>query len=57
VTREERVRSFLETDSAGWYNLVNVNAHDRGGHFVPWEIPVEWVDDLRHTFSLATSAG
>jgi hypothetical protein len=22
----------------------------RGGHFIPWEIPGEWVGDLRRTF-------
>ncbi len=26
------------------------HAHDRGGHFIPWEIPTEWVEDLRRTF-------
>ncbi|MEV6820419.1 hypothetical protein AB0M72_16855 [Nocardiopsis dassonvillei] len=25
-------------------------AHDRGGHFIPWENPDAWVDDLRRTF-------
>ncbi len=41
---------FLESDRAGWYQLVNLTAHDRGGHFIPWEIPDRWVDDLRRTF-------
>jgi len=27
-----------------------LTAHDRGGHFIPWEIPGAWVDDLRRTF-------
>ena len=30
--------------------IRNVTAHDRGGHFIPWEIPDEWVADLRRTF-------
>jgi hypothetical protein len=42
--------SILESDRAGWYNLVNLSAHDHGGHFIPWEIPDQWVDDLRRTF-------
>lgn len=49
TTNEQRVQSFLESDRALWYNHVNVTAHDRGGHFIPWEVPEEWVDDLRRT--------
>jgi hypothetical protein len=50
TTNEQRVRSFLDSDRAAWYDHVNVTAHDHGGHFIPWEIPREWVDDLRRTF-------
>ena len=50
VSTDRRVRHFLESDRAGWYNHVNLNAHDHGGHFIPWEIPDQWVDDLRRTF-------
>jgi pimeloyl-ACP methyl ester carboxylesterase len=50
VTTERRVDDFLNNPIAGWYNCVNVAAHPRGGHFVPWEVPAEWVDDLRRTF-------
>ncbi|MEU1730732.1 alpha/beta fold hydrolase [Streptosporangium sp. NPDC020145] len=50
VTTDRRVRSFLDGDRAGWYNHVNLTVHDRGGHFIPWEIPGAWVDDLRRTF-------
>ena len=35
---------------AEWFNHVNVNAHDHGGHFIPWENPDAWVSDLRRTF-------
>jgi hypothetical protein len=49
VGTEQRVRHFLESDRAAWYNHVNLTAHDHGGHFIPWEIPNEWVDDLRRT--------
>lgn len=48
-TGEERIRSFLSSDRSSWYNLVDIVAHDRGGHFIPWEIPDEWVADVRRT--------
>jgi microsomal epoxide hydrolase len=56
VTTTQRVHHFLESDEAAWCNHVNVAAHDRGGHFVPWEVPNEWVADVRRTFRVATAA-
>ncbi|WP_233525856.1 epoxide hydrolase family protein [Actinomadura spongiicola] len=50
VSTADRVRHFLDSDRAAWYNHVNLTVHDKGGHFIPWEIPGEWVDDLRRTF-------
>ncbi|MEC3956579.1 epoxide hydrolase [Nocardia sp. CDC153] len=50
VTTAQRAQHFRDSDRGSWYNLVNVTAHDRGGHFIPWEVPVEWTDDLRRTF-------
>jgi pimeloyl-ACP methyl ester carboxylesterase len=50
TTSEQRVQNFLDSDRAAWYHHVNVTAHDHGGHFIPWEIPSEWVEDLRRTF-------
>ncbi|SEU24681.1 epoxide hydrolase family protein [Nonomuraea wenchangensis] len=50
VTTDQRVQHFLESGRAAWYNHVNLTVHDHGGHFIPWEIPEEWVDDLRRTF-------
>jgi pimeloyl-ACP methyl ester carboxylesterase len=50
VSTDRRVQHFLESDRAGWYNHVNLTAHDHGGHFIPWEVPDQWVDDLRRTF-------
>ncbi|MFC0216036.1 epoxide hydrolase family protein [Paenibacillus chartarius] len=50
VTTDARVQHFLESDRAAWYNHVNITAHEQGGHFIPWEIPDEWVGDLRRTF-------
>ncbi len=39
VTTAERVAHFLGTDRAAWYHHVNLTAHDRGGHVIPWETP------------------
>lgn len=50
ITTENRVRNFLDSDRAPWYNHVNITAHEHGGHFIPWEIPDKWVEDLRRTF-------
>jgi microsomal epoxide hydrolase len=50
TTNEQRVQNFLDSDRAAWYDHVKVTAHDHGGHFIPWEIPNEWVEDLRRTF-------
>jgi len=50
VTTANRVQDFADSPRAAWFNHVNVTAHQRGGHFIPWEIPDGWVDDLRRTF-------
>ncbi|MGY2112674.1 epoxide hydrolase family protein [Nocardia gipuzkoensis] len=50
VTTDRRVQNFRDSDRGAWYNHVNLTAHDRGGHFIPWEIPDRWVEDLRRTF-------
>ncbi|MFJ5991577.1 epoxide hydrolase family protein [Lentzea sp. NPDC092896] len=50
-TAAERVQAFKSGPLAGYFNHVNVNAHEHGGHFIPWENPDAWVSDLRRTFS------
>ncbi|MEU5760868.1 epoxide hydrolase family protein [Nocardia sp. NPDC047648] len=50
VTTDRRVQAFVDSDRGDWYNHVNLTVHDRGGHFIPWEIPDRWVEDLRRTF-------
>lgn len=50
TTPEQRVQSWLNSDRADWYNHVNLTAHETGGHFIPWEVPDAWIDDLRRTF-------
>ena len=57
VTTSQRVQHFRDSDRADWYNYVNLTAHNKGGHFIPWEIPNEWVDDLRRTARIAISGG
>ncbi len=47
---EERIANFLAGDRAAWYNHTQITCHPRGGHFIPWEIPAEWTDDVRRTF-------
>jgi hypothetical protein len=47
VTTADRVANFRQDPRARWYNIVNLSAHDQGGHFVGWEVPNDWVDDLR----------
>ncbi|MEV5839933.1 epoxide hydrolase [Nocardia sp. NPDC052112] len=50
VTTADRVEHFIASDRGPWYNHVNLTAHDQGGHFIPWEIPDLWTQDLRRTF-------
>jgi len=50
ATRSPSFPRHLDSDRAAWYHHVNITAHDRGGHFIPWEIPGGWVGDLRRTF-------
>ncbi len=49
-TADERVQAFKTGPQATWFNHVNVNAHDHGGHVIPCENPDAWVGDLRRTF-------
>ncbi|MFE4830957.1 epoxide hydrolase family protein [Streptomyces sp. NPDC056672] len=50
TTTEQRIENWSSSERADWYNHVNLTAHASGGHFIPWEIPDGWVDDLRRTF-------
>jgi pimeloyl-ACP methyl ester carboxylesterase len=50
VSTENRVQHFLSSERGSWYNHVNITVHEHGGHFIPWEIPNHWIDDLRRTF-------
>ncbi|MEV8371377.1 hypothetical protein AB0P21_01520 [Kribbella sp. NPDC056861] len=49
-TTDDRVEAFKSGPQSAWFNHVNVTAHTTGGHFIPWENPDAWVNDLRRTF-------
>ena len=51
VSTENRVHAFLDSKhDEGWYNPVYLKAHERGGHFTPWENPDAVIEDIRATF-------
>jgi pimeloyl-ACP methyl ester carboxylesterase len=45
-----RVQIFESGPTRPWYNPVYAKAHQKGGHFVPWENPDAFIDDVRATF-------
>ncbi|MEU6840421.1 hypothetical protein ABZ930_00935 [Streptomyces sp. NPDC046716] len=49
-TPEGRIAAFENGPSRSAYNVVNVNAHMKGGHFVQYENPEAFAADLRQTF-------
>jgi len=50
VSTAQRVEHYLSSPRSAWFDNVNLSAHERGGHFIPWEVPDAWVGDLRTTF-------
>jgi pimeloyl-ACP methyl ester carboxylesterase len=50
ATVDTRIAHFENGPTRDWFNPVYVNAHARGGHFVPWENPEAVIDDVRTTF-------
>lgn len=49
-TVEERIAAFENGPTRSSFNVVNVNAHMKGGHFVHYENPEAFTSDLRQTF-------
>ncbi|CAM5320867.1 MULTISPECIES: epoxide hydrolase family protein [Streptomyces] len=49
-TVEERIAAFENGLTRSSFNVVNVNAHMKGGHFVHYENPEAFTSDLRKTF-------
>jgi len=53
VTTENRVQAFRDDVwDKPWYNAVYLRAHEKGGHFTPWENPEAVIEDIRATFRL-----
>ena len=51
VATENVVQNFLDNPAQKpWYNPTYLKAHDRGGHFTPWENPEAVIEDIRATF-------
>jgi hypothetical protein len=44
-----RVEVFENGPTRPWFNPVYAKAHQKGGHFIPWE-PDAFFDDVRATF-------
>jgi hypothetical protein len=50
VATEKRVDAFVRSPDAAWFNSVFLKAHEKGGHFAPFENPDAVVSDIRETF-------
>ena len=48
-----RIAHFENGPSRSTFNVVNVNAHSKGGHFGHCENPDAFVGDVRETFRRA----
>jgi hypothetical protein len=48
--REQRIAAFQQGAGHFYADVRQVNIHDKGGHFGPWENPEAWIGDLRATF-------
>ncbi|MFK0246873.1 epoxide hydrolase family protein [Amycolatopsis azurea] len=48
--REQRVAAFKKAAGHFYGDVRQVNVHEKGGHFGPWENPEAWIADLRTTF-------
>lgn len=57
TTPEQRVATFMNGPHARNYDLVQVKAHARGGHFAHYENPEACVADIRETFRGLRGAG
>jgi pimeloyl-ACP methyl ester carboxylesterase len=47
-----RIAAFENGPTRQFFNPIYVKAHAAGGHFVPWENPEAYIDDVRATFRL-----
>ena len=53
TTVEERVAAFENGPTRAMFNVVNVNARHKGGHFGHYENTEAYVGDVRETFRKA----
>lgn len=49
-TPEDRIAAFKAGGGRFYGDVRNVNVHQEGGHFGPWENPDVWIHDLRATY-------
>jgi pimeloyl-ACP methyl ester carboxylesterase len=49
-TPESRIAAFKNGGGRFYADVRDVNVHEKGGHFGPWENPEAWINDLRTTF-------
>ena len=52
VITANRVEAFRKSADAAWFNTTYINAHEKGGHFAPYENPGAVISDIRATFRL-----
>ena len=50
VTTANRVEAYRKSADAAWLNTTYINAHEKGGHFAPYENPGAVISDIRATF-------
>ncbi|WP_329190840.1 epoxide hydrolase [Actinacidiphila glaucinigra] len=50
TTVEGRIAAFENGPTRNLFNVVNVNAHPKGGHFGHYENPDAYITDVRETF-------
>jgi hypothetical protein len=50
VDVNNRVDAFMHGPMGATYNTVYARAHEKGGHFVPWENSQAVIEDIRATF-------
>lgn len=50
VCTADRVAAFEKSPQASFFNTTYLKAHERGGHFTPWENPEAVIEDIRATF-------
>jgi len=50
VTTDKRAEAFMKSPDAAWFNSPFLKAHEKSGHFAPFENPEAIIADIRETF-------